>query len=416
MALKLLPLYLSEFRKRRKKTALITFAIAWGTLSILLLMSFGRGLSTQFGISFRGLGDNLVMLAGGQSSVIYQGLPKGRRLRLYAADVDLLRAGIPEIQHICVESYNNEAISANGKETNRNVHGVGPLFDLMRTQVPAAGGRFLDADDELHSRRVAFLGWKVAENLFGAVPAVGRQIVINRTPFTVVGVLKQKMQDSMYQGPDAEQVYIPFATYALINSQPYVDRIHIQPVSRETALLVESRARAVLGRKYRFDPGDKYALNVWNTIKDAAEVGKIFKGIEVFLTLIGALTLLVAAVGVTNLMYALVKERTREIGVKLALGARRRHIVAQFVLETAFIFLKGTLWGALLAYDIVALVRTIPLNYDNFGIESYLTRPVFSLDIFLLFLALMGTLIFMAGIFPAMRASRLNPVEALRYE
>lgn len=416
MALKLLPLYLSEFRKRRKKTALITFAIAWGTLSILLLMSFGRGLSTQFRVSFRGLGDNLVMLAGGQSSLVYQGLPKGRRLRLYAADVDLLRASIPEIQFICAESYNGEAISANGKETNRNVHGVGPMFGLMRTQVPTAGGRFLNADDELHSRRVAFLGWKVAENLFAAEPAVGRQIVINRTPFTVIGVLKQKMQDSMYQGPDAEQVYIPFATYALINSQAYVDRIHIQPVSRETSLLVESRARAVLGRRYRFDPDDKYALNVWNTIKGAAEVGKIFKGIEVFLTLIGGLTLLIAAVGVTNLMYALVKERTREIGVKLAMGARRRHIIAQFVLETSFIFLKGTLWGALLAYNIVSLVRTIPLNYDNFGIESYLTRPVFSLDILLIFLAIMGVLVFLAGIFPAMRASRLNPVEALRYE
>jgi putative ABC transport system permease protein len=416
MALKLLPLYLSEFKKRRKKTALITFAIAWGSLSILLLMSFGRGLTTQFRISFRGLGDNLVMLSGGQSSVVYQGLPKGRRLRLYAADIALLRETIPEIEFICTESYNNEAISANGKETNRNVHGVGPLFDVMRTQVPRAGGRFLNADDERYSRRVAFLGWKVAENLFAAGEAVGKTIMINRTPFTVVGVLKEKMQDSMYQGPDAEQVYVPFATYAQVNSQPYVDRIHIQPRSREVSLLVEERARSVLGRKYRFDPADKYALNVWNTIKGAAEVGKIFSGIEIFLTLIGALTLLIAAVGVTNLMYALAKERTREIGIKLAMGARRRHIVAQFVLETAFIFLKGTLWGVLLAFNIVSLVRTIPLNYDNFGIESYLTRPVFSFDILLVFLAIMGALVFLAGIFPAVRASRLNPVEALRYE
>jgi putative ABC transport system permease protein len=416
MALKLLPLYLNEFKKRRKKTALITFAIAWGSLSILLLMSFGRGLTTQFRISFRGLGDNLVMLSGGQSSMIHQGLPKGRRLRLFAADVALLRETIPEIEFICAESYNNETVSANGKETNRNVHGVGPLFDVMRTQVPRAGGRFLNDDDERHSRRVAFLGWKVAENLFAAGEAVGKTIRINRTPFTVVGVLKEKMQDSMYQGPDAEQVYIPFATYAQVNSQPYVDRIHIQPRSREVSLLVEERTRSVLGRRYRFDPADKYALNVWNTIKDAAEVGKIFSGIEIFLTLIGALTLLIAAVGVTNLMYALAKERTREIGIKLAMGARRRHIVAQFVIETAFIFLKGTLWGVLLAFNIVSLVRTIPLNYDNFGIESYLTRPVFSFDILLVFLAIMGGLVFLAGIFPAVRASRLNPVEALRYE
>lgn len=168
--------------------------------------------------------------------------------------------------------------------------------------------------------------------------------------------------------------------------------------------------------KYRFEPEDRYALNVWNTIEDAKEAGAIFKGIEIFLGIIGGLTLLIGAVGVTNLMYATVKERTREIGIKLAIGARRRVIVQQFFLETTFIFAKGTFWGFVTAFNIVHLVRLIPVSYDSFGIQAYLLRPVFSFQIFVAYAVVLSVLVFLSGIFPALRASRSNPIESLRYE
>ncbi len=406
----------SEYRKRRKKAALITFALFWGTLSILLLMAFGQGMSAQFRVAFSGLGDTLIMVYGGQTSLEFEGLPKGRPVSLYPEDVDFLKERIPEILRIVPESYSFLQVSANGREINRTIHGTTDEFALMRTQVPRMGGRFLNAADVAEGRKVAFIGWKVAADLFGAEDPIGKPVVINRIPFTVIGVLQKKIQDSMYNGPDADQIYLPFYAYSQIDNRRRINQIHIQPHAAAQSKLIEARVRTLLGRKYRFDPDDRYATSFWNTIEDAKEGMAIFKGIEIFLGIIGALTLLIGAVGVTNLMYAVAKERTKEIGIKLAIGARRRVIVQQFFLETLFVFAKGTFWGFITAFNIVHLIRLAPINYDSFGIEAYLLRPVFSLQIFAAYMAILGALVFLSGIFPALRASRSNPIESLRYE
>jgi len=406
----------SEYRKRRKRAALITFALFWGTLSILLLMAFGQGMSTQARVSFSGLGETLVMVYGGQTSLVFEGLPKGRIIRLYPEDIDYLKERIPEILRIVPESYNGWPVSAEGKEINRTVHGTTAEFAALRAQVPQMGGRFINAEDDRQGRKVAFIGWKVASDLFGSKDPVGRTIIVNRVPFTVIGVLKKKIQDSMYNGPDADQVYLPFLAFRQIDNQRYLDQIHIQPREALQSALIEDRVKSLLGRKYRFDPADRYATTFWNTIENNKQGEAIFKGIEVFLGIMGGLTLLIGAVGVTNLMYAAAKERTKEIGIKLAIGARRKLIVGQFLLETVFVFAKGTFWGFVLAFDIVHLVRLAPLNYDSFGIEAYLLRPEFSLRTFLIYISVLGVLCFLSGIFPALRASKANPIESLRYE
>jgi putative ABC transport system permease protein len=201
-----------------------------------------------------------------------------------------------------------------------------------------------------------------------------------------------------------------------MDSRRRINQIHIQPRQDSQSKLIEDRVRTLLGRKYRFEPGDRYATSFWNTIEDGKQGQAIFKGIEIFLGIMGALTLLIGAVGVTNLMYAVAKERTKEIGIKLAIGARRRTIVGQFFLETVFVFAKGTFWGFVTAFNIVHLVRLAPINYESFGIEAYLLRPEFSLRIFVTYTVVLGALCFLSGIFPALRASRADPIESLRYE
>jgi len=416
MNLTLLRFFLSEYRKRRKKAALITFALFWGTLSVIIFLSFGQGMTTQSRTTFSGLGEDLIMISGGQTSRTCQGLPKGRRVQIYPTDIDYLKARIPEIDLIAPESYNNWAVSARRKEVNRTVHGTTAEFASMRTQIPKPGGRFLNPDDVRDGRKVAFIGWSVARDLFGAEDPIGQVIVVNRVPFTVVGVLEKKLQDSMYNGPDADQVYLPFTSFGQIDSQPFLDRIHIRPRDPRYSLLIEERVRTLLGRKYRFDRDDRYALGIWNTIENAKEAMAIFKGIEVFMGIMGILTLLIGAVGVTNLMYAVVKERTQEIGIKMALGAKRRVIILQIVMETLFIFIKGAFWGFVTAFNIIHLVRRIPINYDDFDLGGYLLRPIFSWQTLFTFLGVVGVLVFLSGVFPALRASRLNPIESLRYE
>lgn len=416
MKANLLKLYLNEFRKRKKKTSLITFAIAWGTLSLLLMMAFGRGLSNQFRIGFQGLGEDLIMVSGGRTSKAYQGLPKGRSIRLYISDIDMLRRLLPEIKRISPESYVNAEVRYKDQETNRLLRGLHASYGPMRTTFAQMGGRFINPDDVKSARRVVFLGWHLAEEVFKEENPIDKEILINRMPFKVIGVMKKKLQNSNYQGLDYDHVYIPLSTMALVNSQKFIDRIHIQPKERKYAGYVEARVKEILGEKYRFDKDDEYALNTFNTIEAGDLAGNVFMGIEVFLGIIGGLTLLIAAVGVTNLMYAVVKERTREVGVKMAMGAKRRHIVWQFLLEALMIFVKGTFWGGLIAFNIVGLVRRIPMSYEMTSMQSYLLRPEFSTDILITFIVVMGTLVFFSGIFPALRASKMNPVDALRYE
>lgn len=407
-------LFTREMRSQKKRIWLTISGIAWGTLSIILLLSFGEGLKLQLGKANKGLGENIVIIFGGQTSQVYQGLPRGRRIRFTEEDVQLLKEKIPQISGISGEyDMYGETLTYGSTTLTERITGVLPPFEYMRTHYPQAGGRFINPLDIQLRRRVIFLGNNLKKRLFGDEEAVGKFVTMNGIPFKVVGVMQEKMQMSMYGGPDADKVTIPASTMQALSGRNYVNRIVYQVNRTEMAPVVEKQVYQILGRKYRFDPEDKKAIFFWDTIKQTEVAGNMLIGIQLFLGLIGALTLIIASVGVANIMYVSVKERTREIGVKRALGAKRKHIKQQFVLEALLIALVGGILGGLVALGIIRVLQGIPVSE---GPLQLLGKPTFSFPIFLVTAVILGIVGLAAGYFPAIRAAKVDPMESLRYE
>ena len=410
----LFKLFLGEMKKQRKRIILTVSAIAWGTLSIILLLAFGEGLKRQMAKANKGLGVNIVILYGGQTSKVYQGLPKGRRIRFTDEDVTLLKEKIPQITAISGEYDLYGASLTYGRKTlTERVTGVLPSFEDMRTHYPDVGGRFINRIDVEQRRRVVFLGSELKERLMGDDDPIGETIFINKIPFKVIGVLKKKMQMSMYGGPDASKATIPASTLKTLEGRKYLNRIVYQVKDTKMAEYVKQQVYKILGKKYRFDPTDKKAFWVWDTIKQTAIAKTILEGIQIFLGVIGALTLLIASVGVANIMYVSVKERTREIGIKKALGAKKSHIKQQFVLEAIFIATCGGLIGGMVALIVIIILQGVPVGD---GPLQFLGKPTFSCTIALITALILGVVGLAAGYFPAQRAAAVDPIESLRYE
>jgi putative ABC transport system permease protein len=407
-------LFLRDLKTQRKRITLTIMAIAWGTISIVMLLSFGEGVKRSLTKAQHGMGQDIVVMWGGQTSIPYEGLGKGRSVRFMDEDLELLKKKVPGIEAVGGE-YNRWGVSITYKKNtvSERVNGVYPCYEEMRAHYPERGGRFINDLDMQYKRRVVFLGNKLKERLFGKEEAVGKTIIINNTPFTVIGVMIEKMQMGMYNGPDWDKATIPATTFKTIWGHKYLDNIVYQPKDASQIEEVKEKVSEVMGSKYKFDPKDKQALWLWDVIEGQKVFGKVILGFQIFLGIIGGMTLLIAGVGVANIMYVAVKERTREIGIKMALGAKRFQIMTQFLLESLLIAIIGGALGVILSVIIVKIWGAIPVKADWM---QWLGKPTISMEIALITSLILGAIGMLAGIFPSRKAASVNPVESLRYE
>jgi putative ABC transport system permease protein len=406
--------FIRDFRKQKKRIALTLMALGWGTISIMLLLGFGEGLHQQMSLQRKGMGENIVVLWGGQTSIAYKGMGKGRRIYFLPEDIEFLKNKIPDMHDVGGEMDRwGVKIRRDSVVVSEHVIGVTPNYEDMRFYIPQSGGRMInDRDIELR-RRVCFLGWELKDRLFGSEDAVNRQILVNQVPFTVVGVMKEKRVMGNYSGMDEDKLVIPLTTFQAIYGDRYLDNMVYKLSDPTLNEDVEKQVFAALGGKYKFDPEDDRALALWDTIANGVEFNNILVGIKIFLGIIGGLTLLIAGVGVANIMYVSIKERTREIGIKMAMGARRSYILTQFMIEAMLITFFGGFGGMAISYVMTEGFKRIPIESD---VLDMMGRPTISLEIGVIVIVILGIMGILSGFFPAMKAASVSPVESLRYE
>ena len=221
-----------DLRAEKLRTFLTIFGIVWGTVAISLMLAFGTGLHQHLIVQTAGLGDRIVIAWPGSTSMPFEGLGKGRRLRVTDEDIAFIEAQVRDLKGICGEFENNLRVDYNTKNLSVDTAGINAAYGRMRNQVPAPGGRFINDIDVNDQRRVAFLGNKLSADLFGeSTDPVGKTILVNHSPFVIVGVLQKKQQDSNYSGPDDQKMYIPYTTYRALTGEKYVDDIVFQAAS-----------------------------------------------------------------------------------------------------------------------------------------------------------------------------------------
>ena len=398
------------------RTFLTMFGIAWGIVSIVLMVAAGEGLRKGQEAQTRNLGKDIMIVFHGRTSLQAGGARAGRLVHWEDADVQAVQSESPDCQH-AIPELEQETVRTHSNYNNAAflVTGSYPEFGDIRS-LSVASGRFYDWDDEREGRRVAFIGSDAAKQLFpeGRNP-LGENVYLNDIPYLVIGVMQKKKQDSSYDGWDVNKIFVPFSAMRrdFPDKPPGTDRtfdqLLVTPKSVQQHEACKHQVRAALAKMHNYDPADKEACPIWDTVQEAKAFTQMTDGMKYFLGAVGVVTLFLGGIGVMNVMMVAVRERTREIGVRKALGAPASVILRQFFVEALIIALVSGGVGLGVAYGLCWLVDLMPMPDFFAGL-----LPTWKTG--LIACAMLGATAVVSALYPARKAASVDPIEALRFE
>ena len=407
---------IATFRAHKLRIFLTMFGIVWGISSVILLVGLGRGFSADQKRRMRTLGKDLVIVWGGRTSSQVGGLAAGRETTLTIDDARLIRNECYQVKNVSPELRRTVPEVSPFNSANRGVVGIWPSYQDFRSLL-IGEGRLMTEDDERDSNRVVILGYAARRQLFPGQPAVGATLLIKSVPYTVIGVLTEKKQNSNYDGPDNDYLFAPYSSVARDFPPPvkkgmvrgHLDNLVFEVTDAEAHDDSVMQVRRTLGRVHHFDAKDKDALFIWDTMEGAKMVANIFDVITIFFGCVAIVTLGLGGIGVMNIMLVSVTERTREIGVRKAIGATRADILRQFFAESVLLTTVSGVLGLTFGMGACLALANLPL-------PDFVPRPIISPISIIVSMVTLSLITFTAGMYPAQRAADMTPVDSLRYE